>query len=329
MMTEKKIPKWKLEEVNELEKLLKENKGFIIASVESFPADKLHDIRRRLRGRALLKVTKNSLMDIALEEAGIKNEEIRKYLTGPNVIIFTSENPFLLDLELSKNKLRKFAVGGENADEDVILPAGDTGIAAGPMLSVFGKLKIQTKVQDGKIHIAKDTVIAKKGEKIPQEITPILQKLGIQPVYIQLKIKGAYYEDIVINGENLHLNIDDYRMNVISAHLFGKQLAVEISYPAPEVLDEIILIDVRRAISLASELGYVTPETVRPILVNSAVRAMVLASSISNKVDLGIELAKPQEKKEEKKEEQEKKPEEEKKGPSEEEIAGGLASLFG
>jgi len=45
-LKERKIPQWKREEVAELMELLKTHKGFMIASIDGFPADKLHEIRK-------------------------------------------------------------------------------------------------------------------------------------------------------------------------------------------------------------------------------------------------------------------------------------------
>jgi hypothetical protein len=87
----KKIPAWKVEEVEELVNLIKNNKTILIGSLEEFPSDKLHEIRKKLRGKAVIKVTKNTLFEIAAKKAGIDIDKIKGYLTGPNVFIFTND----------------------------------------------------------------------------------------------------------------------------------------------------------------------------------------------------------------------------------------------
>ena len=330
LVTQRKIPKWKIEEVEELTQKLKEYHTVVIANIEKFPADKLHDIRKKLRGKAEIKVTKNTLFELALKKAGLDTSKFEPYLTGPNAFIFTNMNPFELHLFLSKFKLKRYAMPGDKADEEVVIPAGDTGMPAGPILSVFGKLKVKTKVQDGKVHVLQDTVIAKPGDPIPPDAIPILQKLGIMPVYIKLNIKAAYEGGVMIPGDQLALNLDEYRDEVAKAYFNAFNLAVEIAYPVPEVLKVTAEKAARNAISLAAEIGYVTPETAQAVISRALAKAYALAAAISGKVDLGIQVPQQQvaqqtteEKKEEKKEE------EEKKGPSEEDIGSGLASLFG
>ena len=328
---QKKIAQWKIEEVQELTQKLKEYHTIIIANIEGFPADKLHEIRKKLRGKAEIRVTKNTLFNIALKNAGYDTSKFEPYLTGSNAFIFTNMNPFELQLFLSKFKLKRYAMPGDKADEEVVIPAGDTGMPAGPILSTFGKLKVKTKVQDGKVHVIQDTVIAKPGDPIPVEAIPILQKLGIMPVYIKLRIKVAYEGGVLIPGDQLALNLDEYKSQVQSAYANAFALAVEIAYPVPEVLKVTAQKAARNAITLAAEIGYITPETAQAVISRAVAKAYALAAAISGKVDLGVQVptqtqAQPQaqaEKKEEKKEE------EEKKGPSEEEIGGGLASLFG
>ncbi|MEM0174384.1 MAG: 50S ribosomal protein L10, partial [Sulfolobaceae archaeon] len=321
----------KIEEVNDIKEKIKKYNVILIADIQGFPADKLHEIRKRLRGIAELKVAKNSLFEIALRESGINVEQFKKYLTGTNLYIFTNINPFTLSLILSRFNLKRYAIPGDKADEEVVIPAGDTGLPAGPILSVFGKLKVQTRVQDGKVYVVKDTVIAKPGEVIPVDAIGILQKLGIMPVYVRLKIKVAYDKGLLIEGENLKLNIEEYKNQISSAAILALNTAAEIGYLTPETVPLVFSRAIMRARSLAVEIGYLTPETVPLILQKALSKAYALAYSISSKVDLGIstpivpqQQAQPTQeaKKEEKKEEEEKK-------PSEEEIASGLSSLFG
>ncbi|WP_338117342.1 50S ribosomal protein L10 [Sulfuracidifex metallicus] len=325
---QKKIAKWKIDEVEELTEDLKKNKTIIIGSLEGFPADKLHEIRKQLRGKAIVRVTKNSLFEIAAKNAGIDVSKLEKYLIGPNIFILTNDNPFTFSIFFEKFKLKRYAKAGDIAEEEVVIPAGDTGFSAGPVLSTFGKLKIKTRVQEGKIFVAEDTVIAKPGSKIPDDAIPILQKLGIMPVYIKLGLKGAHYEGLLIPSNELKIDLGQYASNIAKAYQESMAVAVEIAYPVPEVLKVTIGKAYRNAMALAGESGYLTPETAENVLSRAMAKAYALVSALEGKVDLGINIPKAQapaaaeEKKEEKKEE-------ENKGPSEEEIGGSISSLFG
>ncbi|AWR97718.2 50S ribosomal protein L10 [Acidianus sulfidivorans JP7] len=328
LTVQKKIPQWKINEVKELKEKILNNKTILIASLEGFPADKLHDIRKKFRDIAEIRVTKNTLFKIAAKEAGIDVSKLEKYLTGSNVFIFSNKNPFEISIMLSKFKLKRYALPGDKADEEVVIPAGDTGIPAGPMISVFGKLKIPTRVQDGKISVTKDTVVAEPGQEIPAEITPVLQKLGIMPVYVKLNLKVSYHDNLIITADQLEINLSEYSANIAEAYKNSLALGVEIAYPEPEILKITLGKAYRNAIALSRESGYITPETAETVFSNALAKAYALAGAISNKVDLGIQVQKPESKPEQKEKKEEKK-EEEKKGPSEEDMGSGIASLFG
>ncbi|EWG07740.1 MAG: acidic ribosomal protein P0 [Candidatus Aramenus sulfurataquae] len=329
-LQQRKIPQWKKDEVRELTELLKTYNTVLIIDLNKFPADKFHEIRKKFRKNSVIKVSKNTLFRLAAKEAGIDVSKLDQYLTGTNGFLFSNDNPFTLALNIDKFKLKRYAVPGDIAEEEVVIPAGDTGMPAGPILSTFGKLKVQTRVQDGKIAVAKDTVIAKPGDPIPAEAIPILQKLGIMPVYIKLAIKAAYHEGLVIPKDQLVIKVDDYKAQVLEAYRNALGLGVEIAYPVPEVLKISLTKAQMYSLNLAGEIGFVTKETASIVFSKAMAKAYALAAAINDKANLGIQVTQKPAATEEKKEaKEEKKEEEEKKGPSEEEIAGGLSSLFG
>ncbi|MCI2414558.1 MAG: 50S ribosomal protein L10 [Candidatus Aramenus sp.] len=329
-LQQRKIPQWKKDEVRELTELLKTYNTVLIIDLNKFPADKFHEIRKKFRKNSVIKVSKNTLFRLAAKEAGIDVPKLDQYLTGTNGFLFSNDNPFTLALNIDKFKLKRYAVPGDVAEEEVVIPAGDTGMPAGPILSTFGKLKVQTRVQDGKIAVVKDTVIAKPGDPIPAEAIPILQKLGIMPVYIKLAIKAAYHEGLVIPKDQLVIKVDDYKAQVLEAYRNALGLGVEIAYPVPEVLKISITKAQMYSLNLAGEIGFVTKETASVVFSKAMAKAYALAAAINDKANLGIQVAQKPAAAEEKKEaKEEKKEEEEKKGPSEEELGGGLSSLFG
>ncbi|AWR94915.2 50S ribosomal protein L10 [Acidianus brierleyi] len=327
---QKKIPQWKIDEVKELEQLIKENKTIIIANLEKFPADKLHEIRKKFRGYAEIRVSKNTLFKIAAKNAGLDITKIEKYLNSSNAFIFSNENPFTISINLNKSRLKRYAIAGDKSDEEIVIPAGDTGMPAGPILSTFGKLKVPTRVQDGKVAVTKDTLIAKPGDTIPAEAIPILQKLGIMPVYVKLTMKVAYHEGLLIPAEELDVNLDDYRSEIGEAYRNTIALGVEIAYPVPDVLKISITKAQNYSLNLAGEMGYISKDTAEIVFIKALAKANALAEAINDKANLGIQVAqKPTTQEANKEDKEEKKEEEEKKGPSEEKLGGGLSSLFG
>src|SRR3989442_9071233 len=138
-------------------------------------------VRRALRGNAEVFVVKNTLAILALKNAGIKNaDELLKHLTGQNALIFSNLDPFKLFLTLEKNKVNLPARAGDVAPEDIIVPAGNTGLPAGAVMREFRGAGITTKIEGGSVWGEKGTVCVKKGEGIFPKPGTLLFKVGVK-----------------------------------------------------------------------------------------------------------------------------------------------------
>ncbi|MFQ6061338.1 MAG: 50S ribosomal protein L10, partial [Thermoplasmata archaeon] len=93
-----------------------------IARIDGIPAPQMQLMRRRLRGKVDLVVTKNRLIDIALKEASEKRRDIDKLaevIEGQTAIVTAKMNPFKLFKEMESTKTRAPAKGGEIAPSDI------------------------------------------------------------------------------------------------------------------------------------------------------------------------------------------------------------------
>lgn len=321
----KRIPEWKIREVEELVELIKKHSVIAIADLSKIPTKQLQILRKKLRDKIVFRVTKNTLFKLAARKAGLKNfEEFSKYLEGMNLFLFANMNPFELVILLDKNAIPAPAKPGDIAPKEIVVPAGSTGIPPGPMLSVFGRLKIPTRVQDGVIWIAKDTVVAKPGDKISPELASILNKLGIEPLEVKLTLKAVYDRGLIIPKDKLVVDLEEYKQNVLEAFMNALKVGVEIAYPEPVVLKYTLTKAYMNALALALEATIIAPETIELILMKAEAAAKSLASILAEKVpELGLQVEKKEEKVEEKKEEEKKEEEQE------EALAAGLSALFG
>ncbi|MCY0868859.1 MAG: 50S ribosomal protein L10 [Desulfurococcus sp.] len=327
----RELPEWKVKLVDELAEQARRYRTILIADVTGIPASHIQMLRKKLHGKAVLKVVKPKLLGIALRKAGIDSSLFEGHLTGQLLAIFTDLNPFELTLMMDKLVTRTYFKPGEKTPVDIVIPEGNTGIPPGPMLSVFGKLKIPTKVQGNVIYVAKDTTVAKSGDVVSSELASLLQKLGLALKEIKLRPKLAY-DGILIPGDKLILNLKEYEDEVASAHLDALKIAVEIALPDPAVLPLTISRAHRQAVALAVEAGFTTPETIEAVLLAAIAKANALAAEVARlSPELGIEVkqapATPaasttsSEKKGEEKEES--------KELSEEALSEGFSALFG
>ncbi len=330
----KRIPRWKMEEVEYLAKLFKQYSVFAIADLTGFPTSQLQRLRKKLYKKVVMRVSKNKLILRAMRNAGIDTSKLEKYLTGQNMIMFTDLNAFELGMLLDKYRANVYYKPGEVTDKEIVIPAGNTGLSPGPILSTFSKLKIPTRVQGNAIVVAKDTVVAKPGDIVSEELASLLQRLGIALKEVKIKVKIAYDNGVIIPGDQLVLDLEEYERDLMNAHLDALKLGSEIAWPVPKVLELSLTKAIRQAYMLAAEAGYVTPDTAEYVFRQAIMKALALAAEVSKYApELGLEEALPKpEKREEGKEEEEEEAveeEEEKEEVSEEELAEGLGALFG
>ncbi|MEM1628311.1 MAG: 50S ribosomal protein L10 [Desulfurococcaceae archaeon] len=336
-ISKKGVPRWKVELVNELVFLISKYKTFLIADLTNTPAKYVQILRKKLNNIAEIRVVKPKLALIALRKSGIKIDQLEQYFTGQIMMIFTDMNPFELADMINKIVLYDYYKPGEITDKEIVIPEGNTGLPPGPVLSVFGRLKIPTKVQGNVIYVAKDTVVAKPGDIISNDLSSLLQKLGLALKEVKLKLKCAYdiVDKLVIPSEKLVFNIKEYEEEISKAFIDAVKIAVELAIPEPYILPLVIKRAHLQALALVVGTGFIAPDTIEHLIITAISKALALASAVSKHApELGLEIKTLQpaqqdiqpEKGGEKKEE---KKEEESKELSEETLAEGFAALFG
>ncbi|UXD21524.1 acetyl-CoA biotin carboxyl carrier [Ignicoccus pacificus DSM 13166] len=333
-----KFPEKKVKIVNEVKNKLKEKDVIVVIDLKKTPANLVHKFRKKYRKKwSDMEVIKNNLVRKAFEQSNIEMpEEMDKALVDANMFIFTNDNPFEVALQISKFSMPAPAKPGDVAQTEIVVPAGDTGLTPGPILSTFGKLRIKTMVKGGTIHIVKDTVVAKPGDVISPELASLLQKLGITPMELRMKVKGAYVKSLNkwIPADELVLDLEKYKQEIAEAYQNALALGVSIAYPVPEVLELSLAKAFQDALKVAIEAGWLSKETAPYLIAKAQAQAMALAAALGDTAkELGIEVsaapaAAPSAGAEEKKEEEEEE-EEEKKEVSEEDLSAGLGALFG
>ncbi len=325
----RRIPSWKVEEVTELTDLLEKYRVLAIIDRDKLPTTYIQTARKFFSNNVVIRSAKRKLIEIALKKTGVRNEELFKLLQGQNLYVFTNMNPFQLAMLLSENKVYTYYKPGDVVESDVVIYEGNTGLPPGPILSTFGKLKIPVRPQGNSIWVVKDTVVARKGDKVTPELSSILRKLGMALKEVKVRIKAVYDSGTLIHGEELFLNIGEYEDRVLRAFKNAVALATEIAWPVPEVLELSIRKAQLTAIALACETGFVTPETAEAVLRTAIAKALAIAEAIApHAPELGLSTRHVQVKAEAQQAE-EKRAEEKKEEVSEEDLSAGLSALFG
>lgn len=259
--------------VEELSEYVKKYEVLAIADFKNIGAREMQLIRKELRGVAVMKVAKNTLMKLALKKvlSPADMEKIEPYLRGQNVFIFTDMNPFELNMFLEEHKVATSAEPGDIAPEDIYIYAGNTGLPPGPILSKFGALKIPTKIEEGSIFVLRDTLVVRKGEVITADMVEVFNKLDIKPIKIGLSIKAVYYNGRIIPHEELTIDLKEFKERVITAYKNAVKVSLGAVIPVDETTPQIISTAHINAIKLAIEAGLIEIEDIMPAILAIAV----------------------------------------------------------
>jgi large subunit ribosomal protein L10 len=280
-----KVSVEKQESVKHLQFLFEKYPIFAIADLKGLKASQLQILKKKFKDEIEIHIAKNTLTKIAISNLSGKYqdpESIKKYLEGPNAFIFSKKNPFYMYLMFEKNKVASAVSPGDMAPNDLTVTAGNTGMQPGPILSKFGAAKIQTKMQDGTVWIAKDTVVAKKGDAISADLADLLGKLGLKPILVGIKLKMGY-DGGVIPADVLAINLDGYKANVVAAVHGAFNLSINAVYPTKETAPMLIAKAYAEAKSVAVKSGSPVPEVMGELLALGEQRGKAVAKAVKEK----------------------------------------------
>uniref|UniRef100_A0A7C2ZUJ4 Large ribosomal subunit protein uL10 n=1 Tax=Ignisphaera aggregans TaxID=334771 RepID=A0A7C2ZUJ4_9CREN len=321
--------------IEEAKKLLTSYRTLILLDNTATPTKVYRYIRQRYGDIFYLKMIKSTLLIRAMRELGLPNaDELVKYLSGSNMLLFTNLNPFEAKLLLDKINVTHKINPGEKIEHEIVVPPIRTDLKPGPIMSLFGRLRIPIQVRDGVIWITKESTLAKAGDVVTPELASLFDKLGIEPKIIKPKIKVAYEKGLVVPPDQLVVDVEGTRNNVAEGVRRALSLAVELVIPEPDIVKLALSRAYLRACGLAVELGVMSKDTA-PMVISAALRkAYTLASVLAQKVPDLVSIVpqatpQPQQAAEEKAEAPKEEKKEEKSEVAEEQLAEGLSALFG
>jgi len=217
--------------VEDFARLFEDYPVIAIVNMENLPAKQLQMMRSSLRNTLLIKMCKRRLLKLALEKSSKNNiKEIENYLEGMPAIIFSKESPFKLYKLLEKSKSTAPAKPGQKAPKDIIVPAGPTGFAPGPIIGELGQAGIKAGIDAGKVIIKEDSVVARKGDILKEEKTKVLVRLGIEPMEIGLNVVAVYEDGNIYTRDILSIDESKYLVDVQKAARAVFNLSLEIGY---------------------------------------------------------------------------------------------------
>ena len=272
----------KRQSVEEFTKLIDQYPIVGAVDVENLPALQLNRMREQLRGTVLIKMAKRRILRLALEDA--KKEHVKELipqLKGMPALIFTEESPFKLFKTLQKNKSKAPIKAGQTAPNDIVVPAGPTSFAPGPIIGELGAFRIKTGVENGKIAIKEDAVVAKEGDVVSAKLAGILTRLGIEPMEIGLRLTAVWENGEILNKDVLDVDEEAYRKDFVAAAAEAFNLAFNAGFPTQDTMLPLLQNAHSEAYRLAVAQDVMTEETKEMILA----KAEAQAAAVKEKTD--------------------------------------------
>ncbi|MCJ8306098.1 MAG: 50S ribosomal protein L10 [Nitrosopumilus sp.] len=271
-------PKKKTQMFQQLQELPKKYKVLSIIQMRKVRSTQILPLRKILKNDVEFVSIKDKIAKKVFADSDVPGiKEIIKEISGQCMLIFTNMSPFKLNVLLSKNKIMMNARGGDIASIDIVVPAKNTGIAPGPMLTEFKNAGIPTKIDQGTIWIAKDSTPVLKGEPISEQLAAILGKLDIKPVEAGISLFTTLEDGTKYSEAELVIDVDKVREQFGQAHQEAISLSIEAAYITADNISQILGKAAQSARSVSVESGFMTDETKEQILQKADAQAKAVA----------------------------------------------------
>jgi large subunit ribosomal protein L10 len=316
------IPQWKLDEVDQLVELFKKYKVVVVIEVANINDKQIQDVRKKLRGKAIFRMSKKSLQIRAIEKFKKESkkpslDELTKNIAAQTSFAFTNMDPFELKRIFEENKWMVPAKPDEVTPVDIWVPEGDTGLPTGQVISELNMtLRLPTRIQNDTIWVREDTQTHSAGDFVSIKQAAVLKKLGVAPVESIIKIHFAWNDGEIIPYEVLYMDMEALQQEVLSGYYTAQKVALELGVITTETIEAFIQKASREALNLLIELDIFDEAMVDEYVRRAGLNANAINASIYG---VAVEAPTKEEKVEPKKDE----PEEE----VDEEV--GIGGLFG
>jgi large subunit ribosomal protein L10 len=259
MIKNKHIPQWKINEINQLVDLFKNYKNVVVIEVAHINDNQIQTMRKILRGKAVFRMSKKSLQLRAIEQ--FKNEfkkknldEFANHIPGQSSLVFTNLDIFELKKVFLENEWMVPAKPNEVTPVDIWVPAGDTGLPTGQVISELNMtLRLPTRIMNDTIHVREDTRTHKAGDIVNVKQAAVLKKLGITPIESLIKIHFAWSDGEIIPEDILYMDIEQFKQDFAKAY----SEALAILFEMPFFIEDMTEDYIRKAASEANTVNVV------------------------------------------------------------------------
>lgn len=260
MLSNKEIPQWKIDEVENILGYFQKHDNVAIIKVAGINDRQIQATRKLLRGKAIMKMSKKNLQKRAIEKYAKESKKenldiLIDNIPGQAMMVFTDMDIFELKRIFEENKWMVPAKPDEFAPVDIWVPAGDTGLPTGQVISELNMtLKLPTKIQNDTIWIREDTRTHKAGDFVNIKQASVLKKLGVKPIESIIKLSFAWTDGEIMSEDVIYMDLEKFREDVASAYATARTLAIELGVIDDDTIKPLIQKGYRQGLQLLFEM---------------------------------------------------------------------------
>ena len=296
----------------QVKKVLEEIKGYktvSLVALEKLPDSLLQPLRKKIKeDGGKVRILRKAVLSRVLESNPKLKERVSE-AEKPVALIMTNWTPYQLNKFFSQNTKKRAAKTGETAPYEIVVPEGETDLPPGPALSELKAGGVNVQIKGGKIVVAKDSTVAKAGDKITAAKSKALQTLDVKPFTVQAQLIFGYDGEYIYEKSLLDMG-DTVVQDLTAAAQDAFNLSVNADYPTAANVDMLLQGAYMQSVNVA-----VNSDTYSQVSIDDALmKALMQSGAISKSVP---ETAAPAEEKKEEAPKEEKKEEKPKEEPKE------------
>jgi large subunit ribosomal protein L10 len=262
--------KRKREQVDETIEEMKKYKTVAMLNLGKLPDALLQSLRKKLKedgGKVL--VLKKAVVTRVLE-ANPKLKEKVSECEKPVALILTNQSPYELNRFFKQHRKKRAAKVGDVAVTDIVVPEGETDLPPGPALSELKAGGVNVQIKGGKIVVAKESTIAKSGDKLNVARVKALQSLGVMPFEVMANLIFGFDGTYCFARELLDMG-DTINEDMAASVSQGMNLSLNASYPTEQNIEVLLGDAVKQSVNFALNADVYSSSSIEQLL-SSALR---------------------------------------------------------
>ncbi|MBD3210158.1 50S ribosomal protein L10 [Candidatus Micrarchaeota archaeon] len=265
---EKPAVKKKRKQVQETIQEMSNYDTVALLDLRNLPDALLQSLRKRIReNNGKVHVLKKAVLTRVLETEDRlkqKTDECEK----PVALVLTSQTPYELNQFFKKHRKKRAAKPGDVAESDIVIPEGETDLPPGPALSELKAGGVNVQIKGGKIVVAKESTVAKEGEKLTGPKVKALQSLGVQPFEVTADLVFGYDGEYIYSQEILDIG-ETIEQDMSSSISQGMNLSLNAGYPTEQNIEFLLGDAYRQSLNLAMNSEVYSSASIEQLLTSA------------------------------------------------------------